>query len=58
MGKPMWQGIVVSLHIVSEKSQPMVTVETIRAIPGLGLEGDVMLRAEALTPTGQRKAGK
>lgn len=40
MGKTMWQGIVKSLHIVSEKSQPMMTVETIRAIPGQGLEGD------------------
>jgi MOSC domain-containing protein YiiM len=40
MGKPMWQGTVESLHIVSEKSQPMVTVESIRAIPGIGLEGD------------------
>ncbi len=40
MGEPMWQGTVESLHIVSEKSQPMVTVGTIRAIPGLGLEGD------------------
>jgi MOSC domain-containing protein YiiM len=40
MEKPMWQGIVESLHIVAEKSQPMTTVETIRAIPGIGLEGD------------------
>ena len=40
MGKPMWQGIVESLHFVAEKSQPMITVETIRAIPGIGLEGD------------------
>ena len=36
----MWQGIVESLHIVAEKSQPMTTVETIHAIPGRGLEGD------------------
>ena len=36
----MWQGTVESLHIVAEKSQPMATVETIRAVPGRGLEGD------------------
>jgi hypothetical protein len=36
----MWQGTVGSLHIVAEKSQPMTTVETIRAVPGRGLEGD------------------
>jgi MOSC domain-containing protein YiiM len=40
MRKTMWQGIVKSLHIAPEKSQPMVTVNTIRAIPSLGLEGD------------------
>ena len=36
----MWRGTVESLHIVAEKSQPMATVETIRAVPGRGLEGD------------------
>ena len=36
----MWEGTVESLHIVAEKSQPMATVETIRAVPGRGLEGD------------------
>lgn len=36
----MWQGSVVSLHIVAEKSAPMDTVETVHAIPGTGLEGD------------------
>ena len=36
----MWQGRVDPLHIVAEKSLPMATVETVRAIPGVGLEGD------------------
>ena len=36
----MWQGRVESLHIVAENSLPMATVETVRAIPGVGLEGD------------------
>ncbi|MDA1090576.1 MAG: MOSC domain-containing protein [Proteobacteria bacterium] len=36
----MWQGTVESLHIVAETSQPMATVEMIRAVSGEGLEGD------------------
>ena len=36
----MWRGRVESLHIVAEKSLPMETLETVRAIPGVGLEGD------------------
>ena len=36
----MWQGSIVSLHIVAEKSAPMDTVAAVHAIPGKGLKGD------------------
>ena len=36
----MWSGNVESLHIVAEKSQPMKSVDMVRAIPGKGLDGD------------------
>ncbi|MFQ5765870.1 MAG: MOSC domain-containing protein [Rhodospirillales bacterium] len=36
----MWQGTVESLHVATEKSAPMATVENVHAVPGRGLEGD------------------
>ena len=36
----MWQGSVVSLHIAPKASVPMESVGSVRAVPGLGLEGD------------------
>jgi MOSC domain-containing protein YiiM len=40
MMQPMWQGQVVSLHIVSEAGAPLDIVPQVRAVPGRGLEGD------------------
>jgi len=36
----VWQGSVVSLHIAPKASVPMESVGSVRAVPGLGLEGD------------------
>ena len=36
----MWQGSVVSLHIAPKASVPMESLGSVRAVPGLGLEGD------------------
>ena len=36
----MWEGKVVSLHIARQASAPMDSVESVRAVPGRGLEGD------------------
>ncbi len=36
----MWTGTVQALFIASEAGAPMESVETVRAVPGLGLEGD------------------
>ena len=36
----MWQGAVVSIHIVPAARGPMVSVTEVRAVPGKGLEGD------------------
>ncbi len=36
----MWQGRVLTLHTVTEKSAPMTTLPSVHAVPGLGLEGD------------------
>jgi MOSC domain-containing protein YiiM len=36
----MFQGTVVSIHIGPKKNGPMQSVESVRAIPGKGLEGD------------------
>lgn len=33
-------GVVVSIHIASEAEGPMTAVESVRAMPGKGLEGD------------------
>jgi MOSC domain-containing protein YiiM len=38
--KKMWQGKLVSIHITPAGAQPMQSVAQIRALPGLGLEGD------------------
>jgi MOSC domain-containing protein YiiM len=37
---PVWQGQVVSLHIVGEAGAPLQVVPEVRAVPGRGLEGD------------------
>ena len=36
----MWKGNLVSINITTRASQPMHSVQEIRALPGLGLEGD------------------
>ena len=36
----MWNGVVVSLHIAPVASEPPVSVNEVRAVPGRGLEGD------------------
>ena len=36
----MWEGSVVSIHIAKDAAVPMDSVEAIRAVPGMGLEGD------------------
>ncbi len=36
----MWQGSVVSIHIVSEAAKPTEAVAEVRAVPGQGLAGD------------------
>lgn len=35
-----WTGEVVSIHITPERESPTHSVETVRAVPGRGLEGD------------------
>ena len=54
----MWQGSIVSLHIVAEKSAPMDTVTAVHAIPGKGLKGDRYAMGEELTPSTQRTGDK
>src|SRR3989442_15204460 len=36
----MWQGSVASLHIAPRAAAPMESVQSVRAVPGRGLEGD------------------
>ena len=36
----MWQGMVQSIHISQEKSQPMASSDTVVCVPGYGIEGD------------------
>src|SRR5215468_1566336 len=36
----MWEGTVVSIHVASEASAPMMCITEVRAVPGRGLEGD------------------
>ena len=36
----MWKGTVESIHITAAAKGPMQAVELVRAIPGVGLEGD------------------
>jgi MOSC domain-containing protein YiiM len=36
----MWSGTVHSIHIASAAMEPMRPVEQVRALPGVGLEGD------------------
>ncbi len=36
----MPNGTVVSIHIGPEAEKPLITVESVRAVPGRGLEGD------------------
>ncbi len=36
----MFQGSVVSIHIAPAAEETMVSVRKIKAMPGLGLEGD------------------
>ena len=36
----MWKGNLVSINITASAGQPMQPVEKIRALPGVGLEGD------------------
>jgi MOSC domain-containing protein YiiM len=36
----MWKGTLVSINIASSGSAPMQSVRQVRALPGIGLEGD------------------
>jgi len=36
----MWSGTVHSIHIAAAAKEPMRLVEQVRALPGVGLEGD------------------
>src|SRR2546422_198811 len=36
----MWRGSVASLHIAPRAAAPMESVQSVRAVPGRGLEGD------------------
>jgi MOSC domain-containing protein YiiM len=36
----MWNGILDSIHIATAAKEPMQSVKEVRALPGVGLEGD------------------
>jgi hypothetical protein len=36
----MWRGTLESIHIAPAAQAPMLTIEHVLAIPGVGLEGD------------------
>jgi MOSC domain-containing protein YiiM len=36
----MWTGTIVSIHLASAAKAPVRSVEQVRALPGVGLEGD------------------
>jgi MOSC domain-containing protein YiiM len=36
----MWRGILESIHIAPAAQAPMLTIEQVLAIPGVGLDGD------------------
>lgn len=36
----MWTGSIESIHVASAAKAPMQTIAEVRAIPGIGLEGD------------------
>ncbi len=46
----MWQGEVVSIHLVGQKGQPTAPVKQARAVPGKGLEGDRYYQAGGAAP--------
>jgi hypothetical protein len=36
----MWTGIIDAIHIAAAAKEPTRSIDHVRAIPGLGLEGD------------------
>lgn len=47
----MHQAIVTEINIATESGQPLHSVESIRAVPGYGLEGDRFYRQAEEDPT-------
>lgn len=51
----MVSGVVVSIHITQEASQPIVSVGEAHAVPGRGLQGDRYFNQVGTYSTGERK---